>query len=267
METISREGTGVRGEVGRSAKRVEDPRLLTGNGRFIDDLEPVANISHAAILRGTQAHARIVSVDAAAAREAPGVLSVLTGEDVKRLCRPFPLAVNEPITYYPVAIERVRYVGEPVAVVVAENRYAAEDALELIEVEYDILPPVLDVEAAIEPDATLIHEEVGSNVGNHRRFEFGDPGTAFADADFVIEDRFDFPRYSSTPIETYGVIADYDHASNLMTIWSNFHGPFILHRVVAGALGMPQNRLRFIVPPDIGGSFGIKSAVYPYMSL
>jgi 2-furoyl-CoA dehydrogenase large subunit len=267
VETISREGTQVRGRVGQSAKRVEDARLLTGNGRFIDDLEPVAGISHAAILRSTQAHARVVSVDASAARGNPGVFAVLTGEDVKKLCHPFPLAVKEPITYYPVAIERVRYVGEPVAVVIAESRYAAEDALELIEVDYDPLPPVLDVESAIEPGATLIHDEVGSNIGNHRHFEFGDPDMAFADADVVIEDCFDFPRYSSTPIETYGVIAHYDHASDLMTIWSNFHGPFILHRVVSGALGMPQNRLRFVVPPDIGGSFGIKSAVYPYMTL
>jgi 2-furoyl-CoA dehydrogenase large subunit len=265
VETVPE--TGTRTQVGQSVKRVEDARLLTGNGRFIDDLEPVPDIAHAAILRSTQAHARITSIDVSAAGESPGVLGVLTGEDVRRLSNPFPLAVSVPVNYYSVAVDKVRYVGEPVAVVVAENRYAAEDAAELIEVEYEPLPAVLDPEGALKPDAPLLHDDAGSNVGNHRSFEFGDPGAAFAAADFVVEDRFIFPRYSCTPIETYGVIADYDHISNLMTIWSNFHGPFILHRVVAAALGLPENRLCFMVPPDIGGSFGIKSAVYPYMAL
>lgn len=267
METVTRKEERVGSQVGQSSRRVEDPRLLTGKGRFIDDLEPVANIAHAAILRSTHAHARIVSIDAAAAREAPGVLGVLTGEDVRRLSKPFPLAVTVPVSYYSTAVDRVRYAGEPVAMVVAENRYAAEDAAELIEVEYEPLPVVLDPEEALKDDAPLLHDDVGSNVGNHRNFEFGDLGGAFAEADIVVEDKFTFHRYSSTPIETYGVIAHYDHSSDQMTIWSNFHGPFILHRVVAAALGIPENRLSFVVPPDIGGSFGIKSAVYPYMAL
>jgi 2-furoyl-CoA dehydrogenase large subunit len=267
VETVTRKEEKTGRQVGQSSKRVEDPRLLTGKGRFIDDLEPVANIAHAAILRSPHAHARIVSTETSAAREAPGVLGVLTGEDVQRLSKPFPLAVTVPVNYYSVAVERVRYAGEPVAVVVAENRYMAEDAAELIEVEYEVLPVVLDPEEALEPDAPLLHDEVGSNVGNHRTFEFGDPDGAFGEADIVVEEKFTFPRYSSTPIETYGVIADYDHSSDQMTIWSNFHGPFILHRIVAAALGIPENRLKFVVPPDIGGSFGIKSAVYPYMAL
>lgn len=267
METVPRKEESTGSHVGQSFKRVEDPRLLTGKGRFVDDLEPVGNIAHAAIFRSTHAHARIVSVDVAAAREAPGVLGVLTGEDISHLSKPFPLAVDVPVTYYSMAVDRVRYAGEPVAVVVAENRYAAEDATELIEVEYEPLPVVLNPEEALESEAPLLHEDVGSNVGNHRDFEFGDPDGAFAEADVVVEDKFVVHRYSSTPIETYGVIADYDHSSDEMTIWSNFHGPFILHRVVATALGLPQNRLKFVVPADIGGSFGIKSGIYPYMAL
>lgn len=267
METAPRQEEQTQAQVGQSVKRVEDQRLLTGKGRFIDDLEPVANIAHAAVLRSTQAHAKIVSIDTSEAEESPGVLGVLTGEDVRELSKPFPLAVDVPVTYYSMAVERVRYVGEPVAVVVAENRYVAEDAAELIQVEYESLPVVLDPEKALEPDACLLHDEVGSNAGNHRTFEFGEPDAAFAEADAVIEDKFKLHRYSSTPIETYGVIADYDEAEDSMTVWSNFHGPFILHRVVAGALSIPQNRLSFIVPPDIGGSFGIKSAVYPYITL
>lgn len=267
METISRQQERSGAQVGRSLTRVEDQRLLRGEGRFIDDLEPVANIAHAAILRGTQAHAKVVSVDASEARQAPGVVGVLTGEEVRELAKPFPLAVDVPISYYPIAVDRVRYVGEPVAVVVAENRYLAEDAAELIQVEYEPLPAVLDPEGAADGDAFLLHEQVGSNLGNHRTFEFGDPDAAFAEADLVIEDKTFLHRYGSTPIETYGVIADYNEAEDAMTIWSNFHGPFILHRVVAGALGIPENRLSFVVPADIGGSFGIKSAVYPYMAL
>jgi 2-furoyl-CoA dehydrogenase large subunit len=200
MATVPRQEEQVRGQVGQGIKRVEDQRLLTGNGRFVDDLEPVANIAHAAILRSTQAHARIVSVDTSEAEEAPGVLGVLTGEDVQELSDPFPLAVNVPVNYYSIAIDRVRYVGEPVAVVVAENRYVAEDAAELIQVEYESLPVVLDPEEALEPDACLLHDEVGSNAGNHRTFEFGDPDAAFAEADVVIEDKFKLHRYSSTPI-------------------------------------------------------------------
>lgn len=267
METAPRTGQGDRNQVGSSSRRVEDARLLTGNGRFMDDLEPVADIAHAAILRSPHAHARIRSIDASGAREAPGVLGVVTGEDVRRLSRPFPLAADIPMEYYSMAIEKVRYVGEPVAVVIAENRYLAEDAAELIEVGYEPLEPVVGVEAALEPEAPVLHEEVGTNAGNHRTFEFGDPGVAFAEADVVVEEKFELHRYSSTPIETYGVIADYDASQDAMTIWANFHGPFILHRVVSAALGIPENRVSFVVPADNGGSFGIKSAVYPYMAL
>lgn len=267
METVPRQAERGKSQVGQDTKRVEDHRLLTGNGRFIDNLEPVADIAHAAILRSTQAHAKIVSIDVSTAKDSPGVLGVLTGEDVRKLSRPFPLAVDVPVSYYSMAVEKVRYVGEPVAVVVAEDRYLAEDAAELIEVEYDPLPPVLDPEAALESDAPLLHQEAESNAGNHRVFEFGEPDAAFAEADVVVEEKFRFHRYSSTPIETYGVIADYDGSEDSMTIWANFHGPFILHRVVSSALGIPENRVSFVVPADIGGSFGLKSAVYPYMTL
>src|SRR5919112_6588047 len=144
METVPKQEEQASAQVGQSAKRVEDQRLLTGNGRFVDDLEPVANIAHAAILRSTQAHGKIVSIDTSEAEGAPGVLGVLTGEDVRELSKPFPLAVNVPVNYYSMATDRARYVGEPVAVVIAENRYVAEDATELIQVEYESLPVILD---------------------------------------------------------------------------------------------------------------------------
>jgi 2-furoyl-CoA dehydrogenase large subunit len=248
-------------------RRTEDRRLLTGAGHFIDDLQPVGGIVEAAILRSPHPHARIISIDTSKAEQAPGVLGTLTGQEVRRLARPFPLAVDAPIFYYPLAVDRARFVGEPIAVVVAENRYLAEDALDLIEVEYDPLPLVLDPEQAMQADAPVLHDDARSNIGNHRSFQFGDPDGAFSSAHVVIEERLEFPRYSSLPVETYGVVAHHDRAYDSVTIWSNFHGPFVLHSVVAGALGLAQNKVRFVIPPDIGGSFGIKSGIYPYMVL
>ena len=126
---------------------------------------------------------------------------------------------------------------------------------------------MVDPERALEPDAPILHEKVGTNLAGNRRLVYGDPDGAFADADVVVRERFRFPKYSSTPIETYGVIARWDPLDGVLTIWSNFMGPFIMHPLVARVLGLPENRLRFIVPTDIGGSFGIKSSIYPYMAL
>lgn len=248
-------------------RRVEDARLLRGTGRYLEDLEPVGGLLHAAIVRSPHAHAHIANVDPSRALRSPRVRGVLTGEDVTRMARPFPLAVDLPIRYYPLAIERARFVGEPVAVVIAESRVAAVDAAELVDVAYEPLPPVVDPLRAMEPDAPLLHDGVGTNVGNHRTFSFGQTDAALGQASLVVEETFHYPRYSSLPLETYGVIAHHDPGSDMVTLWSNFHGPFVLHSVLAGALGIPGNRLRFLVPADIGGSFGIKSGIYPYMAL
>jgi len=252
--------------IGKPLKRVEDPRLLTGRGSYVDDL-PFQNLHHAAILRSPYAHARVRAIDAADALKAPGVVGVLTGADAQALTRPFSVGVTAPIHYYCLAVDRARFVGEPVAVVVARSRYLAEDALDLVRVDYDPLPAVVDPERALEPDAPILHEAVGTNLAVTRRLVYGDPERAFRDADVVISERFRFPKYSSTPIETYAIVASYDPASRVLTVWSNFMGPFIMHPLVARALGLPENRLRFIVPPDIGGSFGIKTSIYPYIAL
>jgi 2-furoyl-CoA dehydrogenase large subunit len=160
----------------------------------------------------------------------------------------------------------VRYVGEPVAVVVAASRHLAEDAAELVEVEYDPLPVVVEVRDAMAPGAPLLHDQAESNVASDRTFTFGDVGGAFAGADRIVEAEFSFPRYSSTPIETYAVVASWDR-DGTVTAWANFHGPFAMQPVIAGALGLSPSRVRLIVPEDIGGSFGIKSAVYAYVVL
>jgi 2-furoyl-CoA dehydrogenase large subunit len=252
--------------VGQPLKRIEDPRLLTGRGVFVADL-PLREPYAAAILRSPHAHARIRSIDASAALLAPGVAGVITGADVLAHTKPFAVGVQAPVKYYCLATDKARFVGEPVAVVVARDRYLAEDALDLIQVEYEPLPAVVDPEDALKPGAPILHENVGSNEACHREIVYGDVDGAFAGADVVIRERFRYPKYSSTPIETYGVVAAYDPTTGVLTITSNFMGPFILHALVARALGLAENRLRFVVPPDIGGSFGIKTSIFPYLAL
>jgi 2-furoyl-CoA dehydrogenase large subunit len=243
--------------VGRAVHRVEDEPLLRGKGRFIDDIEPVPHARHAAILRSQLAHARIARLDATAALAHPGVFGVLTGDDVAALSRPFPVGVETAPVSYAAAVETTRYVGEPLAVVVAKDRYVAEDAAELIDVEYEPLEPVVDSVAAAETDACV----------SERTFRYGDPDSAFARAHVVVEGRYAFPRWGGNPLECYGVVCDWNDAEETLTAWANFQGPFTLHSVAAGALGLPGARLRLITPPDSGGSFGSKAAVYAYVVL
>ena len=256
-----------RAYVGTAFPRKEDGALLTGRARFIDDMEPVPGLRHAALLRSPHPHARIRAIDAARAAVHPGVHGVLTGADIAAITAPIPSAVRAPIAYYPMAVDKVRYAGEPVALVAAEDRYAAEDALELIEVAYEPLAPVVDLGEAMAGDATLLHEAVGSNIVHHRSFRYGDPEAAFAEADHVVRLDWRFPRYASTPMETCGAIAQFERAPDRYTVWSNFQGPFILHALMCGALKVPGNRLRLITAPHSGGSFGIKQAMFPHMVL
>ena len=243
--------------VGRPLLRLEDEALLRGEGRFIDDLDPVANARHAAVLRSPFAHANISRLDPTPALDLPGVVGVLTGADVVELSRPFPAGIDSPIPHYAAAHEVTRYVGEPVAVVVARDRYVAEDALELVDVEYEPLVPVLEAEVAVSSEACA----------SDRSFHYGDVDSALARADLVVRERFRSARWSCTPVECYGVVADWSEAERSLTAWANFQGPFTLHSVAAGALGLPGSKLRLLTPPDSGGSFGIKSAVFAYVVL
>jgi 2-furoyl-CoA dehydrogenase large subunit len=253
--------------VGRSIPRVEDAALLAGRGRYIDDLGVRPGTLEAAILRSPHAHAEIEAIDGTAALAADGVFAVLTGAEIKALTTSLVVGVKAAIECWPIAVDRVRYVGEPVAIVVASDRYRAEDALDLIEVRYRPLPAVVDPLAAAAPGAPVLHPGAKGNVIGERSFRYGEPESAFAAAAHRIRVAVRYPRNSCTPIETYGVVAEYDAAEDAYDVLANFQGPFSLHPVMARALKVPGNRLRLRTPPDSGGSFGVKQAIFPYIVL
>jgi 2-furoyl-CoA dehydrogenase large subunit len=247
--------------------RVEDAALVTGHGRFCDDLPQRVDTLHAAVLRSPHPHAEIRSIDTSAALALPGVACVLTGEDALCWTRPFTVAVKAAVEHRALATDRVRYVGEPVAVAVARDRHAAEDALEAIAVDYRPLPAIVDPERALEAGAPVLHPAQGGNLVSDRKFRYGDPETAFAAAPHRIGVRVRYPRNAGTPIEGFVVIAEYLPGEGGYEVTANFQGPFAMHPVMALALGVPANRLRLKLPLDSGGSFGSKHAVFQYIVL
>lgn len=247
--------------IGRALPRVEDRALLTGRGRYGDDAPVRAGTLHAAVLRSPHAHATLRAVRADKALALPGVRAVLTGTDVVRWSKPFVVGVKAPMELWALATDKVRYVGEPVAVVVAESRYLAEDALELIEADYTPLPPAVSIQEAIAEGAPVLHEKVGSNVVSDRSFCYGEPDDAFAAASHRIALSVEYPRNSCTPIECGVVVAEFVSEDEGYDIQSNFMGPFSLHTVMAMALKVSGNQLRHRTFADSGGSFGVKQAV------
>ena len=249
--------------LGTALERVEDAALLMGRGRYIDDLPVAPGTGHAAILRSPHAHARLVAIDAAAALALPGVHAVVTGRDARAWSTPFLVGVRQPMEHWCIATDRVRYAGEPVAIVVADDRYRAEDALALIEVRYEPLPAVVDAEAALSGHAPVLHEAVGGNLVSERAFRYGEPEAAFAAAALRVETTVRYPRNACTPIECLGLIASHDPGEGAYDVLSNFQGPLTLHPVMARALKVPGPRLRLRSVPDSGGSFGVKQALFP----
>ncbi|MBX3535121.1 MAG: molybdopterin-dependent oxidoreductase [Xanthobacteraceae bacterium] len=253
--------------IGRSVERIEDASLLTGRGRFIDDLGERTGTLHAAILRSPHAHAKISRIDVSAARAHPGVAAVITADDITRLANSLVVGVKAPIACWPIAVEKVRYVGEPVAVVVAKDRYIAEDGLDLIEVDYEPLAPNIDPVFAASVDSPILHEGLKGNIASERRFRYGDPEAAFKSAANMTSVEISYPRNSCTPMETFGLVIEYDPNEDAFEVLSNFQGPFSILAVIARALRVPGNRVRLRTPPDSGGSFGTKQAVFPYIVL
>jgi 2-furoyl-CoA dehydrogenase large subunit len=247
--------------LGRSIPRREDARFLTGRGQYVDDIV-LPGMLHAAILRSPHAHALIKNIDASAALKMPGVYGVITGQEVKAAIQP------ERGRTYPaggechfIATDRVRYYGEPVAIVAAEDRYLAEDALEAIEVEYEILKPVLDPEHAADPDQPVLHDgSPDSNRVAKQDWSFGDVDAAFSSADVVVRERLEIHRYSSTPMECLAVIASYDPYLRQVTAWANI-GNLSRYTSAAKSLKIANADFRLFVP-DVGGSFGIKAWVH-----
>jgi len=253
--------------LGRPVERIEDATLLTGSGYFTDDLPVRAGTLHAAILRSPYAHAEILSIDTAKAQARPGVVAVLTGNDIKADTDPFIIVLRQPMDQWSLATDRVRFVGEAVAVVIAENRYLAEDAVDDISVEYRKLPAVVDPLRAVEHDAPLVHPAVGSNVPSERHFTYGDPDRRFAEADRVVSLTIDYPRNSQTPLEGYVVVADYQPGEGVYDVLCNFQGPFTVHPVISKALRCQGAQLRIRTPAYSGGGFGVKQAIFPYVVL
>lgn len=252
---------------GQSVERVEDAALLTGRGRFIDDLGTRPGTLHAAILRSPHAHADILSIETGVAAALPGVVAIVTGRDLAKLTTPMVAGLKIAAENWPMAVERVRYVGEPVAIAVAQSRYLAEDALDAIEVAYRPLKAVVDPVASMGEGAPVLHEKAGANLVSDRRFRYGEPDAAFAAAAHTISVSIAYPRNTGSPMETFGVIAEYDPHEDVYDILANFQGPFSIHTVLARALKVPGNRLRLRMPPDSGGSFGVKQGVAPYAVL
>lgn len=244
--------------IGRSIPRVEDARLLRGLGRYIDDIV-LPDMLHAAVLRSPHPHARIVAVDAAAARRAPGVVAVVTGPEAAELVGPLPDNGPAPDKHVwrVLAADKVRFVGEGVAVVVAETRYQAEDARELIEVTYDVLDPIVDPVEAVANPPGLVHEAMGTNIVYERTFTFGPVEQDFAEADLIIRDRLRYRRQTAHPLDTTGAVAQYDVGTGEMTVHTNSISATSAAFGAAASLGIPSNRLN-LVPCIAGGSFGSK---------
>ena len=253
------------GGIGARVKRGDDPRLLTGRGRYVDDVT-LPRMVHAAFVRSTHAHARLVRIDLERARRAPSVAGVLTGDAVARLCKPYRGILRHYTgmksgAMLPLAVERVRYVGEPIVAVAAESRAAADDAAALIAVEYEPLPAVLSPEAALTAGAPLIHPELGDNMLYETRLAAGDVERAFADAARVWARTFTTSRHTGVPLEPRSLIADYEPATRALTVWISTQVPHMMQAVLAELFSLREPRVR-VVAPDVGGSFGIKIHVY-----
>ncbi|WP_115865013.1 xanthine dehydrogenase family protein molybdopterin-binding subunit [Halorussus litoreus] len=249
---------------GRGLNRVEDRRILTGEAEYVHDKAPESAL-HMALYRSVHPHAEIEEIDASAAEDHPGCHLVLTAEDLKGEYNPMPTGLHG-FEEWSLADGTVRYVGEPVVAVVADDRYVAEDAVDLVDVSYDKLDPVIDPREARDDDV-LVHEDVGTNVGDHEELTFGDPEAAFAEADHVVEGSYSWGRISGVPLETAGVVADYDEDADTFSVDCNIQLHTLVDDTVYETLGYDPDDVHLDVPPDVGGSFGTKIAIHRYCCL
>jgi carbon-monoxide dehydrogenase large subunit len=249
--------------VGKAIRRCEDPRLITGSATYVDDIQMVG-MQHACIVRSPHAAAKIRSINTSAARALAGVVAVFTGADAKEVGA-VPCAASLPGLRVPqhhiLAVDRVYFVGHPVAVVVANDRYVARDAADSIEVDYETMPAVADPEKALAAGAPAVHAEWPDNTAFTYHQEGGDVDRAFRDADVVVKQRIVSQRLIPVAMETRGIVAEWRSAEKALTLYSSTQIPHLMRSAVAGMLGLAENRLR-VVAPEVGGGFGSKLNVY-----
>ena len=253
---------------GSGIRRREDPRLITGQATYTDDIKLHGTV-HAAIKRSIHAHARIKSVDTAAAAAAAGVLAVYTGADTDGVLNPIPCAWVVPdsdvkaVAYPAIAKDVVRYVGDAVAVVVAEDRYQAEDALELIEVDYEPLNAVVNPEAATRDGAPQLHDDAPNNQAFHWVASGGDPDAAFESPEVLVKDTIIQQKLIPNAMEPRAALASWLPSMGELTLWSTSQNPHICRFVTSLVTGLPEHKIR-VIAPEVGGGFGSKIAVYPW---
>jgi carbon-monoxide dehydrogenase large subunit len=254
---------------GAPIKRNEDRKLLTGQALFIDDVE-LPGMLHVAFLRSQVANARINSIDVSGALKCEGVVAAYIADDLGAYWQPGPLLVPPPpiagITFnlrtqVPLAKDRIRHVGEPLAIVVAESRYLAEDALDEIAVDLDMLPVVVNIESALEPSSPHVHDDLGTNISAHVHQSKGDYRAAASRAHRILKRRFRYEHGISSPIETRGVVAQWDGRANQMTIWDTTQAPVFIRNGLAGMLGLGEHQVR-VIAPFVGGGFGPKMMMF-----
>ncbi len=249
--------------VGKRIRRREDPRLITGTATYVEDIQ-MPGMHYAAIVRSPHAAANIRSIDVKAAAAAPGVVAVFTGKDTEKV-GPVPCGASLPDLRVPhhhiMAIDRVYYVGHAVAVVVATDRYLARDAADLLEIDYDVLPAVADPEKALAPGAPAVHPQWPDNTAFNYHQEGGDIAKAFADADVVVKQRITSQRLVPNAMETRGVVAEWRGADRQLNLYTSTQVPHLVRTLVAGMLGLEENRMR-VIAPEVGGGFGSKLNIY-----
>ena len=253
--------------VGAQVRRVEDPRVLLGKSRYVNDIQ-MPGMLEIAFVRSPHAHARLQRVDVSAALEHPGVNAVLTGEDVASAIAPLRVEYDrskaptqKPCDWPVLAQGKVRFVGEAVAAVVASDRYVAEDAASLVEVDYEPLEAVWDVDRALAPTSPLVHEEWDDNVMQRMEAEIGEVARAFQEADRVIAERFITGRHMALPMETRGCVASFDLATDTLNVWSSTQVPHVLRSELSHLLRFPEHHIH-VIAPDVGGGFGLKAHVF-----
>jgi carbon-monoxide dehydrogenase large subunit len=256
--------------VGQRMTRTEDPRLLTGQALFVDDVD-LPDMLYAAFLRSDYAHARLLSIDVSAARERPGVVAVYTAEDMGDAWQPGPPLVSPPPTVedivfhsrtqVPLVKDKVKLLGEPLAVVIAESRYIAEDALDDIVVDLEPLEAVVDLEKALEPNATLVHDDLESNLAAHLVQNKGDYQAAREKADLVIKRRIVIDRGVAGAMENRGIVAHWDEKSQHLTLWDTTQAPIPVRNGLAGMFGLSPHQVR-VIAPFVGGGFGPKIMMF-----